>query len=186
MNKINWNFIAAREGFKLNGYVPDPQRSHSGVTIATGFDIGNATDEMMAGLPLGIQKRFAAYRHLTGIPALHMLQTNPLSITSEQAVAIDAVIKKKLTDELEAKYNHDAEMDFDDLPPEAQTVIASVGFQYGDPWKDTPRFWSQAVKRDWEAMRRNLLNFGDKYSARRKVEAAYLTSLFQTKGALIA
>lgn len=40
-NQIDYSFISQREGgSKLNGYVPAAGVSKSGVTIATGFDLG--------------------------------------------------------------------------------------------------------------------------------------------------
>ena len=41
---INWNFIAEMEGRRqLSGYVPAATDSQSGVTIATGVDLGHRT-----------------------------------------------------------------------------------------------------------------------------------------------
>ncbi|BCE03374.1 hypothetical protein TYM08_P3437 [Marinicellulosiphila megalodicopiae] len=37
---IDFNFIKQLEGFELKGYVPNPDTSKSGVSIASGFDIG--------------------------------------------------------------------------------------------------------------------------------------------------
>jgi type VI secretion system secreted protein VgrG len=37
---IDFSFIGQLEGNKTEGYVPDPENSNSGVTIASGFDIG--------------------------------------------------------------------------------------------------------------------------------------------------
>ncbi|WP_393941438.1 pesticin C-terminus-like muramidase, partial [Shewanella sp. S23-S33] len=41
MTQVNFGFISGLEGGPiLQGYVPDPKNSNSGVTIATGFDLG--------------------------------------------------------------------------------------------------------------------------------------------------
>ena len=41
INKIDFKFLSDLEGgCKLNGYVPNPKTSKSGVTIGTGFDLG--------------------------------------------------------------------------------------------------------------------------------------------------
>lgn len=182
MNKINWKFIAAREGTLLRGYVPDPTKSHSGVTIATGFDIGNASADTIAKLPALLAAKLAPYHGLTRIAALHMLQLNPLVITQDEANEIDQLVRQSEVHDLEAKYAEDAGVEFETLPEQAQTVIASVTFQYGTPWTKTPHFWGHATKRDWNAMHADLTNFGDKYPARRKLEAAYLLPLV-TNGA---
>lgn len=180
MNKINWNFIAAREGTLLRGYVPNPTTSHSGVTIATGFDIGNASADTIASLPPDLARKLAPYLGLTRIGALHMLQLNPLVITREEANAIDQLVRQDQVLNLEMEYATATKNSFDALPEPAQTVIASVAFQYGNLKERTPHFWGHAVEQDWKAMHADLMNFGDAYPARRKLEAAYLLPL--TKG----
>ena len=40
MSNINWDFILEQEGFETTGYVPDADNSKSGVTIASGLDLG--------------------------------------------------------------------------------------------------------------------------------------------------
>ena len=37
---IDFTFIEKLEGYRLEGYVPDAENSQSGVTIASGFDLG--------------------------------------------------------------------------------------------------------------------------------------------------
>ena len=56
---------------------------------------------------------------------------------------------------------------FNDLTSAQQTIIASVGFQYGN-FDRTPKFWSAIVAGDWETVEKELRNFGDNYSKRRK------------------
>jgi hypothetical protein len=177
MNKINWDFIGAREGRKLRGYVPPA--GHSGVTIATGFDIGNASAATIASLPEPLAAKLAPYHGLVRIAALHMLQLNPLVITDEEADTIDSLTEGGVVSELEAKFKEDASADFDTLPEQAQTVIASVTFQYGTPWTKTPHFWGHCVKQDWQAVHADLENFGDDYAPRRKLEADYLAPLLK-------
>ena len=57
----------------------------------------------------------------------------PLTITAMQAEIIDKAVKKAHMDSIKLKYDLVAEnkKKFTDLPAEAQTVIASVSFQYG-------------------------------------------------------
>ena len=62
---------------------------------------------------------------------------------------------------------------FHDLPWQAQTVIASVAYQYGDNLpRATPRFWAKAVAQDWPALADALENFGDAFAPRRRQEAS--------------
>ena len=50
---IDWNFIAKEEGKRiLKGYVPLPDKSKSGVTIASGFDLGQHNESDLKGLKL--------------------------------------------------------------------------------------------------------------------------------------
>lgn len=69
-------------------------------------------------------------------------------------------------------FNRDASFaKFDQLPPQFQTVIASVAFQYGVLPVRTPTFWSYAVTGNWTAMIAELRNFGDAFPTRRTKEA---------------
>lgn len=52
-NKINYNFLSDREGGqKLLAYVPDSKGSKSGVTVATGFDLGQRNEADLKRLKL--------------------------------------------------------------------------------------------------------------------------------------
>ena len=55
-----------------------------------------------------------------------------------------------------------------------QTVIASVAFQYGYLAKRCPNFWRYAITQNTQAMIRELVDFGDRYTTRRWREASYL------------
>jgi hypothetical protein len=50
---IDYSFIEKLEGNTCIGYVPDPENSQSGVTIACGFDIGQRSkNELLEGFQL--------------------------------------------------------------------------------------------------------------------------------------
>ena len=52
MSNIDWDFITEQEGGRiLKGYLPD-KKSKSGVTIATGFDLGQRNESDLQGLSL--------------------------------------------------------------------------------------------------------------------------------------
>ena len=51
MSNIDWNFIKTLEGNNLVGKVPDAEGSKSGVTIASGFDLGARNLADLSGLP---------------------------------------------------------------------------------------------------------------------------------------
>ena len=63
---------------------------------------------------------------------------------------------------------------FYDLPGEAQTVIASVSFQYGNLAIKAPNFWHQVVEMNWSGAEANLRHFGDDFATRRNAEADML------------
>ena len=68
---------------------------------------------------------------------------------------------------------------FFDLPGQAQTVIASVSFQYGDLSVRSPKFWKWVATQDWPEATQILRNFGDGYPTRRMLEARLLEELAQ-------
>lgn len=178
---IDWSAIGRFEGNRLDGYVPDAANSNSGVTIATGVDLGQQTWQSMRALPdrvLAIMLR--PYLGLRQKSALDMLAANPLRITQRQADSLNSFVRRGAADELRLAYGaSDAACAFDALPDAVQTVIASVHFQYGNLAAKCPHFWATAVAGDWAAMRRELLNFGDHYPTRRGEEAAMLTPLIE-------
>ena len=56
MSNIDWDFILEQEGFETTGHVPDVKKSNSGVTIASGFDLGARKLSDLKGLPKDIIK----------------------------------------------------------------------------------------------------------------------------------
>jgi len=154
--------------------------STSRVTIATGFDIGqrNEADLRKVGLSAGAIGKLKPYLGKTGRDAASLLQKQALNITSTQAMEIDKAVSKDAVVKLKLRYagsaNNTAKKDFVSLPRQAQTVIASVSFQYGDLFVRTPKFWKAVTSQDWKEAVRLLKNFGDSYPTRRAFEAALL------------
>ena len=83
-------------------------------------------------------------------------------------------------DDLIARYNKAIEAEggylaFDDLIPEAQTVIASVASSsHGDLAKQQPKFWQIVTSQDFRTAVVNLHNFGDRFRGRRNSEGSLL------------
>ncbi len=50
-SNIDWSYIKEQEGFETTGYVPKNKdgsaMGHSGVTVASGFDLGSRTPESL-------------------------------------------------------------------------------------------------------------------------------------------
>ena len=170
---IDWEFIASLEGKgKTAGYVPDAAGSKSGVTIATGFDLGQRNEADLKGLGLSqaLITKFKPYLGLKATTAKDFLDKNPLTITDDEAREIDKKVKQRTVPRLKESYR----TAFDDLPSQAQTVIASVSFQYGTLSTETPKFWKSVTTQDWVESVKLLKNFGDKYPTRRGKEADLL------------
>ncbi len=176
MTKVNFGFISGLEGGPiLRGYVPDPKQSNSGVTIATGFDLGQrSASELHRLLPAPLATKLSAYCGLKKHDAVNALNRSPLNITAAEAEQIDLSVKHQMLTQLVQRYNRAAKVAFDGLPEPMQTVIASVAFQYGDLSKRCPKFWLAATQANTDAMAIELRDFGDRYPSRRHREANYL------------
>jgi hypothetical protein len=181
---INWKFIANLEGGQcLTGYVPEPEKSKSGVTVGTGIDLGQMTETQIEALdiPDTLKRKLTPYAGKIKAEAVAYLQTYPLTITEQEAEALDGAIKRREVQTLVARYDGAiaaSAVKFDALPIEVQTVIASVAFQYGTSLdKRTPKFWAAVTSQNWNTTVDVLKNFGDHYSKRRNQEAALLAKI---------
>lgn len=176
MTQVNFGFISGLEGGPvLRGYVPDPKNSNSGVTIATGFDLGQrSASELHRLLPYFLAQKLSVYCGFKKLDAVSVLNQLPLTITAAEAEEIDLSVKHQMLTKLVQRYNRAAKVAFDGLPEPMQTVIASVAFQYGDLSKRCPKFWRAATQADSDAMALELRDFGDRYPSRRHREANYL------------
>ncbi len=90
-------------------------------------------------------------------------------------------IKETATNNLIKLYNksllNKSKIKFRSLPKQAQTVIASVSYQYGNLSTETPKFWKKVIVQDWVAAIKILKKFGDAYPSRRKLEANLLKKI---------
>lgn len=137
---IDWAWIETLEGSRLNGYVPDPEGSVSGVTIASGVDLGHMGEPVLASLPPDIRELLMPYLGLKKQDAVNALIAHPLIVTQFQADTINAAARAPIVHNLAAHYIQVADHDFYQIPDAAQTVCASVSFQYGAPWIRCPKF----------------------------------------------
>ncbi len=178
---IDYKFISVREGgAALHGYVPNPGGSMSGVTCATGFDLGSRSvgDLLSMGLSDEIVRVLEPHLGKKGKYAAASLAGCPLKITEKQAEMIDKASKHQATDRLVAAYNASSKVPFASIPDAAQTCIASVAFQYGaNLAARTPKFWAAVTKQDWPLAVAILNDFGDAYPTRRKLEADLIVGL---------
>lgn len=183
-DQVDHKFISEREGgSRTTGYVPASGVSNSGVTVATGFDLGarNMSDLNGLGLDSALVAKLKPYLGKVKKDAEDALKTAPLTISNDEAETIDKAVRQKAVLSLKGKYlaaaGNGEKTDFFDLPAEAQTAIASVSFQYGDLATKTPKFWAAVTAQDWKTTASILRNFGDAYKTRRNLEADLIDKL---------
>lgn len=176
--RIDHEFIEDLEGgLQLTGYVPASEQSKSGVTVGCGVDLGQRDEaELMRwGCGADLVDQLRPYLGLKKEVAEAALELAPLKVTKEDARFLSIAARGSITETLASLYERDAGGSFFDLPPAAQTVIASVAYQYGPGLRsECPAFWRSACRRDWLAMEAELRDFRDDYTPRRILEADYL------------
>lgn len=158
----------------------DDNDHQSGVTISTGVDLGarNLSDLQRLNLEPELIEKFVPYLGKKKAVARRFLADNPLEISPKQALDLYQKVKKSSTALLVEKYNlgSKTKMHFYCLPREAQTVIASLYYQYQDKLLGHDS-WGDACNQDWSALHKRLLNYKDIYGSRRGREADVLKRL---------
>jgi GH24 family phage-related lysozyme (muramidase) len=176
-NKVDFDFIKAQEGFETQSYVPKDKEGNvlgkSGVTVASGYDLGQKSLSDLEGLSESLIEKLAPYLGVKGKQADAI--ANNLILTKAEADIINQFSKEKELEKISKKWKDATGTEFSELDGNKQTVIASVAFQYGSNLdKATPNFWKQVTSGDWKGAKENLLDFGDAYSSRRKREASLI------------
>lgn len=185
---IDWGFIEKLEGTTTRGYVPRDAKGEpldqSGVTIGGGVDLGQWTVSQLfrRGVPFHVVEQLAPYVGLRRQDAVDKLDARPLVLTNKDAGALTVTIRIQIMEAVSSRFDGEARRKgrllWEFLPPECQTVVASVSFQYGPAlYRATPNFWRQVTDWDWGGAYLNLLNFGDKYPTRRRKEASLIAPL---------
>ncbi|CAN2040971.1 hypothetical protein GMMP15_2150005 [Candidatus Magnetomoraceae bacterium gMMP-15] len=185
---IDFSFISELEGgCSTKGYVPDPKNSKSGVTIATGIDLGQMGKRDLKKLDIteDLKDRLNPYLNKIRWDAVYHLKRFSLNVTSDEAHSIDKAVKIPFIKQLIQRYNNASNLRFEDLPRGVQTVLASVEFQYGSMKDKTPNFWRQVINGDWQAAYENLMDFGDRYKTRRHKEASLLRKSLKEKNGYV-
>ena len=187
---VDMGFISTSEGGQLlDGYVPNPTGSQSGVTVGTGVDIGQLSAAQLDNLdiPQSLKDQLAPYVGLKGQDAVDALAATPLNIDSADAETLDREVLDPIINSVQASYDSSgASGTFASLPPEVQTVLADLAVQYGsDLATATPNFWADVTTGNWDAALAELQDFGDSTQGRRDREAALLQQAIN-RGALAA
>lgn len=177
------------------GYIPcrptnytghtDPDRYKvfgvSGVTVATGFDLGQKTMRELQSdikLPSDIIEILAPYVGLRGHAAIEKLHQKPLTLSCQAVDIIDgAFIPYYYKRWVEPVYNKEAAIPFESIPERAQVVIYSILYQRGPGYvKRMPQCWGCFVDGDWNGAAYELMHgFWPDYRLRRKYEGEYLS-----------
>lgn len=162
VDNIDWNYIKEQEGFETTGYVPKNKdgtaMGHSGVTVASGFDLGSRTVESLEGLDPSIIEKLTPFLGLQGDAAIN--KAAELALTEEDANAIDEWAKKDVLKGLRQAWEEDTGNSWDDLPKNQATAVADLVFNHGLSATRSYNFWDQVTSGDWEGAEANLRNFG--------------------------
>ena len=114
------------------------------------------------------------YLGLTGDEAAAAIKNNNLVLNPEQTSKVNRLSKKYYTNWIVDQYESTGKK-FNKLSPEQQTVIMSVGYQYGNLKTRTPKFWKGVINDDWDSVVNELRDFKDDYGTRRNTEADLLS-----------
>lgn len=155
----------------------------SGVTIATGIDLGQQSARVMgkAGIPALNFVVFLPYLGKRKKDAVMALYEKPLKISKEEADILDNAMTGHYLELTASRYERDAGSGaFSTLPWQAQAVIHSILFQRGtgSP-KNFPNTWKAFVSRNWKDASSRLCNrsLWDGYQNRRNQEGLLLREL---------
>jgi len=183
--KIDYQFIKDHEGeLLLDGYVPQDKNGKvlgkSGVTIASGFDIGQKSPQEIKNIFKNDPTLISTFLPYVGVQkndAVKLLETKPLSITLQQAQKTDDLIMNYQTTRLENIYGNRTKSDFSSLPANVQTAVADAAFQYGPSSKNLTTVYTQTAQGNYSGAATSLQNLGKAepaYASRRNDEANLL------------
>lgn len=168
-------------GQQLEAY-PPPARG-SGVTVATGIDLGQRSLSELKSLGLSepLIKKITPYLGKKDADARTLVKKKPLILTQEEADELDNIIAGSIGAEVNKKFMEATGQDIALLPSAAQTVIASLAHNFGPNLdKKIPTIWKAIVLGDWATVQDKLRNTKWKQpelALRRNREAEILSEL---------
>jgi len=155
----------------------------SGVTIGTGFDLGQQSEGVLRALGLDpiLQAKLAYYLGAKTQAAMEKLCARPLVLTAEEVAALDEAVHEKYINETAVMFGSDR---FSSAPKQVQAVAVSLHYQFGVPARSA----SPSLEKAWDAMREGRYAGGAaflrdisgwslshrQYMVRRRAEAALL------------
>lgn len=155
----------------------------SGVTIATGVDLGQTDARTLAGGGLndGIACMLLPYLGLCRDAAIRKLHALPLTVSPDTAQDLDAVTHGIHARRIAAHYDSAGPAAlFADLPWQAQAAVFSLLYQRGTGVSaKAPQTWAALVRGDWEDAARRLrdVSLWEGFQARRKLEGELLKEI---------
>ena len=178
------------------GYIPcqpknytgadDPSRyrvfGYSGVTVATGFDLGQRTISELTNklkFPAYLVDKLSPYVGCKQRNATAILHKKPLTLTTEDVDIINSLfIPYYCKTSVQPYYDRDAKggSRFENIPSAAQCVIYSILYQRGPGYiKSMKITWKALTNGEWEEAAKELMssNWSD-YRNRRNLEGKYL------------
>ena len=127
------------------------------------------------GLSTQLVEKLLPYINMSGSNAKEYLKENPLELSAEEQTLINSRSKASYTADIINQYESKTGFVFADLSAKQQTVIASIGYQYGN-FDRTPKFLKHLKNNDWNGVSNELLNFKDDFPTRRQTEERYLNN----------
>jgi len=148
----------------------------------------NQGDLDRLGLSDELEAKLEPYLGLKGSDAQEALDSDPLTLTPDEADALTEAVTTHNLSALRDQYNGAVGpngVQFDDMPPEAQTAIVDVAMQwgptFGGPNNSYARnFWQAAIAQNWAAAESVLREWasqsykGTDFENRRNAEADLL------------
>jgi len=179
---IDWSLIERLEGNEVFGHQPS---ANSGVTIGSGFDLKEKTESSLKdmGFDPDLIDKLKPYLGLTGDEAAAVVNDKErnLVLSPEETSRLNKLSKKHYTEDIKNQYEEGTGKKFWKLSPEQQTIVMSVGYQYGNLKTRTPSFWKGVINDDWDSVVNELRDFKDDYGTRRKEEAKYLSASLENE-----
>ena len=165
----------------VDNYIP---MGVSGVTIATGVDLGQTDIPTLrkTGVSENTINILKPYIGKTKRNAVLALNAKPLLITAEQALELDRCMHAHHIEIIARRYDKDAGVGkFETIPWQAQAVIVSILYQRGtgSP-KHFPNTWRALVNGMWREAAEKLMNknLWTGYHSRRCGEGKILATIF--------
>ncbi len=179
--KIDTSFIRLVEGSMSHGYVPLAKTTKSGVTVGDGVDLGQMNKNELQKLPVqkSLKDKLFAYIGLKKQKAVAFLRVHPLSLNADELTQLDKVVGNKILQPLAAEYHQLTGKMFTQLPPQAQTVLFSIAYQYGPGFtkkQEFKQFWNYFTAGNWAKASQSLKS-QKQYSSRRHQEAKLLDQI---------